>query len=166
MLRTKNSNKISPNENSSSFTSHLTPCLLLLLFVVSRTWVGGARWGRCAQGEMFWSRVTVTGGAEPGATQGQTEPAERGMSKEEQLPKRVMLMEMWTWHQKAAIPAFRLLPAPGSSVSSRPVPKGCQCYRCHCHLWQPSHGPQLFPSALHGAVSPSILSPLFIIGFA
>lgn len=37
MLRTKNSNRISPNENSSSLASGFIPCSFLLLFPVNET---------------------------------------------------------------------------------------------------------------------------------
>lgn len=71
MLRTKNSNKISPNENSSSLASWLTPCLLFLFFTVSKAGVGEMPGGadeprmRCC-----WSRARVAGwrraGSDPG----------------------------------------------------------------------------------------------------
>ena len=62
MLRTKNSNKISPNENSPSLSSQLTPFLLLLLFTVSKTWVGEVP-GRADEPRMScgWSRAVVAG---------------------------------------------------------------------------------------------------------
>lgn len=92
MLRTKNSNRISQNKNSSSVASGFTPWLFLLLFPVSKTRVGEVP-GRAGKGSVrcCWSRAAVAGrgrrrraGRDPGpvgacgkgAVKGGTDPRE------------------------------------------------------------------------------------------